>query len=406
MTMKKPDISDYSLSEPIYQLIKLEHSDNLKDKYMLVYSYKEPKRKLRNRIIATILLTIISVLILFMACRHFELSVFISICLLLLLIYPISIGVIIILELIDKPLIKNPADDIKQDVVRQFYYKNISSLDRKHYQQYEDAVIAFRMHPVPVKWSDIIFKDGEILFIINVFDDEYTFEYGDSIDIYDDYKNIVISLLPTIYVYLQDEKVHIKNTDDFNTALEIITSRYKKDRQLLHQYNSTNQESIRAGIQSRGTEYMKYLLERQVKGLGVIKDKEMLMHATAQNIDYEPAYVFTLLSRHGNRYIVVYENMNTDAARASIICDVPIDEYSSYIPCIISYMGRERIANRRQTLHKTHELKGYSISHAQHGNFIQWKNKIEGVSTERRIYTTYTRTVYKRKKYKRWRRWY
>lgn len=216
----------------------------------------------------------------------------------------------------------------------------------------------------------------------------------------------MIALLPIIYVYLQDEKVHIKNTDDFDTAIEIIISRYKKDRQLLQQYNSTNQDSIKSGIQSRGTEYMKYLLNRQVNGLGVIKDKEMLMHAIAQNINYEPAYVFTLLSKHGNRYIVVYENMNTDAARASIICDVPIDEYSSYIPCIISYMGRERIANRRQTLHKTHEVKGYSISHAQHGDFLQWKNKIEGVSKARRIYTTYTRTTYKRKKYKRWRRWY
>lgn len=403
--MKEPQISDFSLSDEIYQLIKLEHSDNLTDKYMLIYAYKEPKRKLRNRIITIILLAIIAALI-FMACRHFELSIFSSICLLLILLYPIGIGIVIILGVIDKHLVENPTDEIKQNIVKQFYYKNITSLDRKHFWQYKDAIIAFRRQPVPIKWSDIIFKDGEILFIIKVFDGEYTFEYDDSIDIYDDYKNIVIALLPIIYVYLQDEKVHIKNTDDFDTAIEIIISRYKKDRQLLQQYNSTNQDSIKSGIQSRGTEYMKYLLNRQVNGLGVIKDKEMLMHAIAQNINYEPAYVFTLLSKHGNRYIVVYENMNTDAARASIICDVPIDEYSSYIPCIISYMGRERIANRRQTLHKTHEVKGYSISHAQHGDFLQWKNKIEGVSKARRIYTTYTRTTYKRKKYKRWRRWY
>ena len=393
--MRRPNITDYHISEIEYNLIRLRKSDDLEQKYSLIFTYKESRRKRRSAIIAIVLVVVVSALATYWLCRNDIKPLIIFV---LLLLYPMYGVVISIIERIDKPLPKDPSPKEKQHIVELFYIHDISPLDYKHFQQYEDAMIKFRATPTLVKWQDIQFRNGEIVFIIKVFDGEYTLIYKNSIEIYDDYKILVIDILPQIFVYIQEGNVMIKNRQEFDEAVGIIIKRYQQDRQLLRNYNSENQDSIRTGIQDRGTEYMKYLLSRQVKGLGVIVDKEMVLHATSTSIDFEKAYIFTLLSKHGNRYIVVYENMKTDVNRSSIICDVPIEDYSSYIPAVVSYMGREKIDNRRQKLHKTHEIKRFTIDHAPHGDFLRWVNKIEGLSKERRTYSVYTRTYTRRRK--------
>lgn len=398
--MKKPTLEDYHLSEDLFNLLRIEKTGDIEEQYKHIKKFQ--KRILdKNSAKISFILTIIVIALII--CILYQNKISGSI-IFATLIFGSFIIFILISAIVDS-IYENKMSSDKESIVLH-YYSEIPQSDRVHYEQYNNAIITFYSTPIHISWFDIIFKDGEIDFIVKVFENQYTKKYAESKDIYDDYKKLVFLQLPKIYVCIEDGVLTIKNEEDFYNGIRIIIGRYEQDRRLVDTYQSSDQTRIRNGIQNKRSEYLEYLLDRQVKGLGVIKEKEKIIHNSSRDvIELEDAYIFTLLSKKSDNYIVVFENVND--SRASIICDVPISDYARYIATIISFMAKERIVNRREDLHRNNNVKGYAIRHAYHNDIYAWKRMVENLSKAKRIYVTYTRpsVTSKSGRRQRWRRW-
>lgn len=398
--MKKPTLQQFHLSEEIYTILQMEQSGNIEEQYKLIKKYHKrilDKKSAEVSFILTIIITSLLICVLYQ--NEISGSIIFG-----TLIFGSFIIFILISAIVDS-IYENKMSSDKASVVFQ-YYSEIPQSDREHYEQYNNAIITFYSSPIQISWWDIIFKDGEIDFIVKVYENQYTKGYAESKDIYDDYKKLVFLQLPKIYVCIVDGVLTIHNEEDFYNGIRIIIGRYEQDRRLVDTYQSSDQTRIRNGIQNMRSEYLEYLLDRQVNGLGVIKGKEKIIHNSSRDvIELEDAYIFTLLSKKSDNYIVVFENVND--SRASIICDVPISDYARYIATIISFMAKERIVNRREDLHRNNNIKGYSIRHAYHNDIYAWKRMVENLSKAKRIYVMYTRpsVTSKNGRKRRWRRW-
>lgn len=398
--MKKPTIQQFHLSEDIYTILRMEQSGNIEEQYELIKKYHKrilDKKSAEISFILTIIITTLLICVLYQ--NEISGSIILG-----TLIFGSFVIFILISAIVDS-IYENKMSSDKASVVLQ-YYSEIPKSDREHYEQYNDAIITFYSTPIQISWWDIIFKDGEIDFIVKVYENQYTKGYAESKDIYDDYKKLVFLQLPKIYVCIVDGVLTIHNEEDFYNGIRIIIGRYEQDRRLVDTYQSSDQTRIRNVIQNKKSEYLEYLLDRQVKGLGVIKEKEKIIHNSSRDvIELEDAYIFTLLSKKSGNYIVVFENVND--SRASIICDVPISDYARYIATIISFMAKERIVNRREDLHRNNNVKGYAIRHAYHNDIYAWKRMVENLSKAKRIYVTYTRpsVTSKSGRRQRWWRW-
>ena len=397
--MKKPTLQQFHLSEEIYTILQMEKSGNIEEQYKLIKKYHKrilDKKSAEISFILTIIITSLLICVLYQ--NEISGSIILG-----TLIFGSFVIFILISAIVDS-IYENKMSSDKASVVLQ-YYSEIPKSDREHYEQYNDAIITFYSTPIQISWWDIIFKDGEIDFIVKVYENQYTKGYAESKDIYDDYKKLVFLQLPKIYVCIVDGVLTIHNEEDFYNGIRIIIGRYEQDRRLVDTYQSSDQTRIRNGIQNMRSEYLEYLLDRQVNGLGVIKEKEKIIHNSSRDvIELEDAYIFTLLSKKSDNYIVVFENVND--SRASIICDVPISDYARYIATIISFMAKERIVNRREDLHRNNNIKGYSIRHAYHNDIYAWKRMVENLSKAKRIYVTYTKpsVIIKNGRRRRWRR--
>lgn len=396
--MNKPNIRRYGLSDDVYRLLQIEDTDNTEEKLNIIKRLRKQREAKIAMIVGTILTIILLCLLSYLLYKtdHYK-WIFIVLVFFGWIIWTMMFGIVeaIISIIVDR--------DVKI-MIANFYNNGITKADRYNYKRYESDVLKFYRTPQKISWEDIIFKDDEVVFIVSVFGNQFIRTDIESHGIYEDYKSIVLSLLPIIYVYVEEDILVIHNEKDFYEGIEIIKQRYAQDTQLLSTYNSTFQERIIGGIKNKSP-YLDYLLSRQVKGLGVIKDKERIEHNSSRGIVYyATAYVFTLLSNKSNHYIVVYENAE-DVSTTSIICDIPIENYSTCIATLISYMGRERVINRRETLRRTHphQIKGYPIRTADHKDLYMWKRMVEQVSISARRYRTYT--VVTKKTYKKKRRW-
>ena len=403
-----PNVEDFNLSELKYFVLKHKDEQDYNVMFPIIEKYEQSHRR-KIIVILSVLFTIVSS----GTTLYFAPKSYAIISIVLFWIFPLFWLFYYLFKWLSTIFFENDSIEYKKIIVNNYIHRHISDKDIRNYNNYLYQLHQFYAIPTEVDWKDIIIKDNVLLIIVKKFENEYTYKYNGVISLYDDYKIVVLQDLKKVMLHLENGELCIDNMPDLIYSIDIIKKRYMADVQVIDRHNhSISQQVIRSRIlNQRSPEYLNYLLERQIKGIGVIETWESVIHSNTSIYDNpkDRAYIFTLLSsRTDHHFIVVYENVNLDRASASILLTVSVKEYSDYITQLIKYMSGS-VVNKRSRLHENRSIGvGHIIRHAYHGDFEKWRNQIEGISTKTRIYKqiTYRKTTSTRKKKRRWKRWY
>lgn len=261
----------------------------------------------------------------------------------------------------------------------------------------------------PIDWEDVTFKDGAVEMILKK--RKMIVRYiCNSKSIYSMYKSALEEQFRQLEVEAKDGKYCLKNPEVLEESILIIIKHLEVVEKERRERIATivngnpeildslkNQTTIILSIKAQKSDYINHLFEHQAEEISIIKTSECCSYATSNTHYYEKAYVFAIRNRNG-RYCVIYENENED--KASIVSTIYGEEkcYACAV-AMINHM-KSSTKNKRETLHKTHDISGFTVNCVKHDDIAAWKSRVTG------DYYVPKTSVYRYGRKHRHRRWY
>ena len=184
-------------------------------------------------------------------------------------------------------------------------------------------------------------------------------------------------------IVLQNALMMIRRQESENLLLEEQYRTAQRSYSSIENYlkDKINQELVLRRLKEKKQDFLNYLIKHQLLDYKLVPAIEMLAYESAENIDEEDVFVFTVQCksyRYGIKdYVnIIYENVNP--ARATIVCTVEKQYYKLALQSIYNFMNNAKEKNKRSRLRQILKLNNYvkNLHLVNHTDMHTWATTI------------------------------